>query len=245
MQGETFNQWKRYFKPVKWIVLVGFSLTLLGWCTYKTHYSAPATNTDAYRALHGVYRGKPSELKIGDVLFRFPAEYMPEPYTDTRDVREIVKVKADRANVFVDLSAGKPLPTKRRAEGANVVRIEIIGSGYEADKNIENYFREWRWKSIKDRPELGLREYVKDRVGGGWGKITYEPLDPKIKTPRGGRFIFLCVGETPENPGGCTTDYQHPRGPLIEYYFGPEFFPNWKAVNAEVVKFVDSLIVEE
>ncbi len=123
--------------------------------------------------------------------------------------------------------------------------IEIIDGGYEADKNIENYFREGRWKSIRDRHELGLREYVKERVGGGWGKITYEPLDPQVKTPRGGRFIFLCAGETPENPGGCMTYFQHPRGPQIKYYFGPEFFPNWKAVNTEVVKFAGSLMVEE
>lgn len=243
MQGEEFKQLERYFKYIKWLVLVGFSLTLLGWCKYKDNYSAPASNTEAYRAQHGVYRGKPSELKIGGVLFRFPAEYMPEPYTETRDVREIVKGKAERAKVFIDLSTGKPLPTTRRAEGANVVRIEINNSGYEADKNIENYFQKWRWKSINDRPELGLREYVKDSVGG-WGEVTYEPLDPKIKTPRGGRFIFLCVGVTPEKPGGCMSYFQHPRGPQIKYYFGPEFFPDWKSVNAEVVKFVDALIVE-
>jgi hypothetical protein len=244
MHDIVWHQFKKHFSSVKWLVLIGVSLAVLWWCA-EIRYGAPSANTDAYRALHGVYRGKASELRIGGVLFRFPAGYMPEPYTGTRDARKIVQGQAGRANIFVDLSTGRPLPTQRRAEGAGVVSIEIIDGGYEADKNIENYFREGRWKSIKDRHELGLREYVKERVGGGWGKITYEPLDPQVKTPRGGRFIFLCAGEAPENPGGCMTYFQHPRGPQIKYYFGPEFFLNWKTVNAEVIKFIDSLIVEE
>lgn len=244
MHKELKKLWGKIFSTAKWTVLVGVTLTALWWWA-ETRHGAPSTNTEAYRALHGVYRGKASELKIGGVLFRFPAGYMPEPYTGTRDARKIVQGQAETATVFVDFSSGKPLPTQRRAEGAGVVRINIIGIGYEADKKIEDYFKTNRWKSIKDRTDIGLREYVEDRVGGGWGKITYEPLDPKVKTPRGGRFIFLCTGDTPENPMGCTTSYQHPRGPLIKYYFAMELFPNWKAVNAEVVKFIDSLIVEE
>jgi hypothetical protein len=244
MHNKVGHLFKKHFPSVKWIVLIGISLTVWWWCAELRH-GAPSTNTDAYRALHGVYRGKASELKIGGVLFRFPAGYMPEPYTGTRDVRKIVLGQAETATVFVDLSSGKPLPTQRRAEGANVVRIEILASGYEADKKIENHFQHRRWKSIKERPELGLREYVKVGELGGWGDITYEPLDPKVKTLRGGRFIFKCEGNTPSDPGVCESYYQHPKGPSIQYYFAPEFFPSWKAVNAEVIKFVDSLIVEE
>ena len=178
------------------------------------------------------------------MLFRFPEGYMPEPYTDTRDVREIIRGSAGKANIFVDLSTGKPLPTQRRAEGSGVVRLEILDGGYEADKKIGDHFRERRWKSIKDRPELGLREYVQDGELGGWGGITYEPLDLKLKTPRGGRYIFKCEGNKPGEPGVCGSYYQHPKGPSIQYYFASDLFFSWKSVNAEVIKFVDSLIVE-
>jgi hypothetical protein len=244
MHDIVWHQFKKHFSSVKWLVLIGVSLAVLWWCA-EIRYGAPSANTDAYRALHGVYRGKASELRIGGVLFRFPAGYMPEPYTGTRDARKIVQGQAGRANIFVDLSTGRPLPTQRRAEGAGVVRIEIIDGGYEADKKIEDHFLRRRWTSIKERPELGLREYIKDGELGGWGGITYEPLDLKLKTPRGGRYIFKCEGNKPGESGVCGSYYQHPKGPSIQYYFASELFFSWRTVNAEVIKLVDSLIVEE
>jgi len=242
MRTGYWHRINKYRHKIKSVAIVFFALTLLWYFADFQLSRRPATNTDAYRALHGVYREQANDLRIGGVLFHFPASYEPEPYSSSDDMREIFKGKAESVDVIVNMTSGHAMPP---GDGGKGIRVRISTGGYEDDKKVEEYFRERRWASIKDLPELGLKEYVKSGAAGGWGYATYESLDPKIKTPRGGRFTFNCTETSIDDTGECRTYYQHAAGPIIEYYFPNRLLPHWKDLHTEVIVFIDSLIVRE
>jgi hypothetical protein len=216
--------------------LFALGAALLGACGDKKMM----TNTKEYSKAHGIVEGRTNELRIKGVLFHFPPQYLPNPYS----ANKIVNGRADRATIHMDFSKWlNPVPTAH-SEYIALVRVEIWQMGYEDDKKIEEQFATEKWKSIQDRPDLGLREFIRSRDDGGWGYRTYESLDPKFKTPKGGRIVFDCSGLAGQYPNICRTVYQHPRGPLISYYLAGQLLPRWREVNAEVVKLINSLIVE-
>jgi hypothetical protein len=200
----------------------------------------PVTGTEAYNRAHGLVEGKTNELRIRDSLVRFPPKFFPKPYTGG----PIISGHADGATVHLDLSTWLTPPSLGNSEFSNLVRIEIGSDGYEDDKKIERYLSDRQWVLIRDRPDLGLREYVESGPGAGWGYRTYEPIGGRYKTPRGGRILFVCDGLAGKDPERCRTHYQHPKGPFVSFYLSGRLLPRWREVQEEVVKLVDSFIVQ-
>ena len=222
--------------------IAGMVVVLLAACGDKKMMTA-----EEYSKAYGIVAGQPNELRIKGVLFRFPPQYLPDDYASGRNPYpsdKIVKGQAETVTIHMNLETWFNPPPIAHSEKIGLVRIEIRNSGYEDDKNIEDYFKREKWKSVQDRPDLGLREYIRVGNDGAWGYHTYEGLDPKIKTPRGNRFIFNCSGSPGQPPDICSTAYWHPRGPHISYYVSGQLLPRWKEVHAEVIKLIDSLIVQ-
>ncbi|QNA88949.1 hypothetical protein G4G28_11450 [Massilia sp. Dwa41.01b] len=72
------------------------------------------TKTRAYREAHGVVSGAVNELRLGGVLFRFPPDSTPEPYS----AGPIVRGEADSVHTHLDLS-GWIAPRPRIRSEAN------------------------------------------------------------------------------------------------------------------------------
>ncbi len=47
------------------------------------------------------------------------------------------------------------------------------------------------------------------------------------------------------SPDICVPGYETLSGPIVGYVFSGKLLPRWKEVHAEVLKLIDSLIVEE
>lgn len=124
---------------------------------------------------------------------------------------EIVPGQAD--SITVDLGLGtwfEPPLTWHSHYGALVQidierdRTEDLGSG---QRQLAK-----QWKSVTNRSDLGLREYMRPGDDGGWGYRTYVPIDPDVKTPKGGMIVYNCAGPSGKEPERCRTQYQHHRG---------------------------------
>lgn len=200
----------------------------------------PATGSAANLTAHGVEVGQPSELRVGNALLRFPASVLPQPYS----ADEINKGKADKVTVLLDLKSWITPEPLANSEYFGLIRIGIEGNRTEIFENTRRALN-GPWQSVIDHPETGLREYISADDRGGWGYRVYVPLDPMIRTPKGGALIYFCAGYPGRAPDRCRTQYQHLRGPYIEYYVGAPLLPNWKAVHTEVTRLVDGLIVSE
>jgi hypothetical protein len=212
------------------------SLGIAGWYVAKT--SKPIGNTEPYRAAHGVVPGRVNELRVKGVLLRFPASYRVEPQT----ADEIVHGQADSVSLEVDMSHLLPVSESRPA-GNRRVWIELGANFYEDPQRNWAGLASRNWKSIHERPDLGMREFTAAGEFSGWGDIVYAGSDPRWRTPKGGPIIFNCVGLRGEAPSQCRTGYQDPRGPYIRYHIYSELLPHLRQVHAEVVRLVDSFIV--
>lgn len=212
------------------------NLGIVGWYVAKTR--KPIENTEMYRAAHGVLPGRVNELRVKGARLRFPASYRVEPQT----AGEIVHGQADSVSLNVDMSRLLPRQ-ENRPEGQGRVWIELGGVFHEDPQRAWARLAGPNWKSIRQRPDLGMREFTAARGLGGWGYIVYAGDDPRWRTPKGGPITFDCAGLRGEAPSQCRTGYQDPRGPYISYHIASELLPYWRQVHAEVVGLVDSFIV--
>jgi hypothetical protein len=174
------------------------------------------------------------------VLLRFPPTYPPNPYS----AGKIVRGQADHVDVDIDLASWfDPMPMGRSTYLALVpVRIEECRVE-DVERNRSRIVGQW--KSIGDRSDLGLREYVTQRDDGGWGYRLYVPLDARAVTLKAGPMIYTCSGLAGRDPDRCRTQYQHPQGPFVEYYLGAMLLPRWREVHTTVVQTVNSFFVHE
>jgi hypothetical protein len=199
----------------------------------------PASNSPAYKAAHGLVEGQVNELRVRGVLLRFPPAFFPNPYS----ADDIIAGQADSVTVDLDLADWFDPPPLARSPFLALVPITIARYGVETpDLGQRQLARQW--KSVADRPELGLREYVETRDNGGWGYRKYVPLNGSAKTPRGGLIVYSCSGSPGEEPNWCQMYFQHKSGPTVEYYLSWKLIPRWSKVHAEVLRTVDSLIVQ-
>jgi len=224
----------RVYRVIAHILLLGLGV-LLASHLFRDPLDVGST---AYRAAHGIVDGAANELRVKGVLLRFPPEYLPMPYS----ADEIVAGRADRVTVDLDLGSWfDPRPTARSRFIA-LVQVEIEKYRVENPEISQSQLAQ-PWKSVSEVPELGLREYVSAKEGGGWGYRIYVPLDARVKTPRGGMIVYECLGRVEARPDRCRTQYQHPSGPYVQYYLSGQLLPRWKEVHTEVLQTVNSFIV--
>jgi hypothetical protein len=228
--------WPRPVTILAALIIVA-NLGVVGW--YVTRTRKPIANTEPYRAAHGVLPGRVTELRVKGVLLRFPASYRLEPQTSDK----IVHGQADSVSLDVDMSHLLPMQANR-PEGQRRVWIELGGGFHEDPQRDWAWLAGPNWKSIRERPDLGMREFTAARGLGGWGYIVYAGDDPRWRTPKGGPITFDCAGLRGEAPSQCRSGYQDPRGPYIAYHISSELLPYWRQVHVEVVRLVDSFIVE-
>ena len=216
----------------------------------------PVERTEAYYTLHGLVPGQVNELQIGEYKFRFPAKNFPEPFTDAKRASDIVKGKAERATVQLDLSSWFERPLVNPLQQGAVVKVEFwphLNSGERIKTAQEAELKNGPWKSIENLAQIGLRRYA--RATGGWGELTYVPIDPAIKTPDGALMLYNCSavyksiadGKLPEatdQPEVCRVAFRHPGGPYIWYYLSGALMPRWQEVHQEVLNFVDTTLIK-
>lgn len=201
----------------------------------------PLANSPEYLQAHGVVKGRPNELLIKGVLLHFSPHFLLNPYT----AGKIVRGQADSVTTHLDLGSWLSPEQQVHSEYLASVRIEIRGQGLEnADREWRN-LREGDWKMVKERPDLGLREYSSTRDLGGWGYRTYSPLDQTRVTPLGGPIIYSCAGAPGEEPTLCRAYFTHPQGLFIGYYIGRPLLSRWSDVHAEVLNTVNSFIADK
>ena len=247
--------WPGVFKLVLLFLAGVIALRVYYWLDYQRN-RAPGMRTPEYHALHSVKPGQVNELQIGEYRFRFPAENFPEPYTSADLASDIVKGKADRATVHLDLSLlEKQMPVMGRV---NTSRVEVeywnsLNWGERLKAGQEEEIRRGPWKAIEDLPEIGLRRYT--RATEGWWELTYLPTDPAIKRPDGALMLYNCKARykatedrqsvyATDQPSICRVSFRHAHGPYIWYYLPGPLMPHWQEVHREVIKFVDSTLIE-
>lgn len=252
----TNVKWIRW----SWVVIVGLaSLVAIGlWRNYGYQQSrAPATGTPEYKALHGVVQGQVSELWVGKYRYRFPAEINVIPESSAEKASEIVKGRADKVTVELDLSYLLDTPPLNARAVGSQIRVELARL-YETPvkmtaANVEMELGNERWKLVEDFPALGLRRYVRQDEGS-WGGLTYVPLDPRDRATIGGVTRYRCTpffaglqGNQPlykTEPQNCSTLIHHPRGPTVWVHFGGILLPHWREMHREILKFIDSTLIE-
>jgi len=220
---------------------IGIAMAVAMLCVaYLAPARKPLANTDEYRAAHGIVHGRVNEIRVKGLLFRFPAAYLPEPETSDG----IVRGQADTVRLHADLSFLLVPAPEFRSEAYGLVRIEIRAQGFEDVRRKQERLAGHGWESTRERPDLGMREYIEHGDSGGWGYRAYASDDPRWRTPRGGPIVFDCAGMRGSEPSQCRAAYQHPRGPLIVYYLSWNLLPRWREAHREVVGRVDSFILE-
>jgi len=227
-------------KRWRWIVLFLVALAVSPVVIHFAKPRKPVGNTKEYLAAHGVVEGRVNELRVKGVLFRFPATYRLE--LDTGG--DIVRGQADTVIFDEDMSYlfGSKAGTPSHVDGD--VRIELRAHFYEDVGRKRARLAGPNWKSIRERPDLGMLEYTERSAFGGWGYIVFASPDPRWRTPKGGPIVFDCVGLRDQEPTQCRSGYQHPRGPFVAYYLPRDLLPLWREVHAEVVRRVNSFIVD-
>lgn len=237
--------WPGVFKLVLLFLAGVIALRVYYWLDYQRN-RALGEDTPEYYALHGVKPGQVNELQIGDYRFRFPAENFPEPYTGADLASDIVKGKADRATVHLDVSewAGLP-PAEHRNRGRNVISVQIQAtqvSEAEYEKRLTDYMQSQPWTSITDLPEPGLKRF--HDASGGWGYLTYMAINSGVKDWSSSKPIFSCTGSQSFEPSECRSAFIYSEKVHILYYFSGEFLPRWQEVDKKVLKLVDSTLIE-
>lgn len=151
------NCYTSFSKQRKWFValvtLVGFGTVSLGGCGDKKMM----TNTEEYSKAHGIVEGRTNDLRIKGVLFRFPPQYLPNPYSADK----IIEGQADRVAIHMDLSNWfNPVPTSH-AESIALVRVEIRDDGYGQVKSLH--------QACQESPQL--KQAANDLISQGRGGI--------------------------------------------------------------------------
>lgn len=246
-------------KRLDWTRMAGLAILVLGGVIVQLsgcNREQPVERTDAYYALHGLVPGQVNELQIGEYKFRFPAKNFPEPYTYAKRASDIVKGKAERATVQLDLSSWFDRPLVNPRQQGAVVEIEFwpyLNSGGAARAAQEAELQKGPWKLVEELPKIGLRRYT--RATGGWGELTYVPLDAAINTLDGDLMVYRCtaihksatdgkITQATDQARSCRISFRHSHGPYIVYYLSGELLPRWKEVHQEVLNFVDTTLIK-
>jgi len=180
------------------------------------------------------------DVRIGSVRLRIPSQFYRHPHTNDN----VGSGGTDSVSVILDLKTWfNPEPTAN-SEYIAEVRVNIDGVRAENVTQMEKVAN-GPWKSVEDRPEIKLREYVSLEDDGGWGYRTYVPIDVMVKTPSGGPLIYFCAGRPGQSPERCRTQYQHAKGLYVEYYLSSMLLPRWKEVHEEVSRVVSSFLIDK
>lgn len=211
-------------------------------------------NTEEYAKAHGIVPGQPNELRIGGVLFRFPAGVGLNPFTtgeglmqpktgqSKKKALKIIKGQADKVVIHLDpRHAFSPL--SGQFPSGSALRVEIRGwHGYRDPEAFESTVKD---TTMVDHPEMELREYIPPKnYMGSW----YESLSATNTKPDGTRLTFYCQESSEPPVGLCFTGYQieRPEGKVaVEIIMGKSnFLEQWQEIFPAVVEFVNSTIVK-
>lgn len=188
----------------------------------------PMSNTEEYLKAHGYAEGQVNEIRVGDALLRFPIGIKYSPETK----KEIITGKADVVTGGFSHKINAEAPSH-----LDMVRVEFRPYVEGVFTLWENQLYKREWKSVVNKDDIGLVEY-KEKIPKGWGEITYVgKLDETIT-------IYSCT-ESGGQVSQCWNRFPYKNIAFIDFYFSGENLKNWKAINNEVIKFVDSIIVEE
>lgn len=221
-------------KIIYTLFILCFLLFLTFWVIKLTGDPKPSSGTEEYLKLHGYVDGQVNEIRVGGVLLRFPAGMKYSPET----VKNIVKGKADA------VVSGFTFPIEAmQSSHLDIVNVEFrpyIGGTYEF---WENQIEKKKWEKITELDDLGLVEYIEAAPYGGWGETSYvskfESLDNE-----GAGVIYACT-ESGEKISRCWTRFPWKNKVFIDVYFSGKNLKNWRSINREVIKFVNSIIIEE
>jgi hypothetical protein len=234
---------------MKTLRFVGFLqlLVLAGFGT-GVYAQRPLDNSPASIALHGVVNdGKTvNRIKVKGVELVFPAGIRVVPLTPHPE--KIVKGQAHKATValiFPEFRSPPEAEAQRYNEYKDGVRIEFRSDMHENPGALNKYLESRKWESIAERPDLGLRVYL--RSDGGWGGLTYVPLSTNARTPGGGPLQFRCdyvpAQPRPPKPSRCRSGYSHSSGVFVHYVFAGPLIRHWREVELGVRRFADSVIM--
>ncbi len=214
--------------------------------------SEPRMTQTELRAAAGIVDGQSNDIRIGGVLYRIPPQYK-FTFVDFNEDKVKANIKANDGAVWqvrfhLDLSSWFDPPPINPSEGNALIRVRVSDKGYEDPVKRDQEFENKKWASQRDIPEWGLREYISvdfPRSGG----LVYRALNGT--TPRGGAILYVCKEDYVARKNNvakavkCGVMFQTEHGPIINYMLSGRLLPRWKEVHAEVLKLIDSLIVEE
>jgi hypothetical protein len=191
----------------------------------------PLSNTPEHKAQHGYKKNQTTIIWVGNNLLSFPSDLEFNPVSS--DV--ITKGRADSVTV------GLRYPELNSSEILNLVVITLRGHGYENPQELEIEFKKKKWKSIKDKLDLDLREYVAINEFSGWGGVTYKHLSDEIKTPKGSAITYRCNGYPHGNIDSCLHSFVILNDLNVQYKIPAPLLPHWKVIHRDVVDLVNKL----
>jgi hypothetical protein len=176
---------------------------------------------------------------------------IPRAYVTTADHRGIPQTASESIKATISFAMRwptfEPFPNARLAlEGGRSADqinfgIGIIEVPRREDRqipSIEERFSHLVWESTRDRPEIGLKEWVGLEAKTGI-HVLYTPLVPSVPKQGDGSFFIICGGRRPTDPGvmKCNVPHQHEAIPglQIDYFFDYSLLPHWAAIDAAVV----------
>lgn len=182
-------------------------------------------NTEEYFKAHGIVQGRANELRIGDTLFRFPAEAGLNPYTALSAIRwfgespgairtlsskqcleqgkcervetPIVKGQADKVTFYLQPERGYA-PNSSPFGGGVRVEIQTVDDGY-TDRARKAFLESINGVEGVLHPEWELKRYQPTPKGRG-GDI-YESYSDDIRWPNGEKITIGCQSEGDPIPG--------------------------------------------
>lgn len=174
---------------------------------------------------------KSQTVKVGDIIFVIP-EISPEsklsyelpPKKDAIPKETFVLKLNFSFPEYLDETVSSNFTAAHRVsvEYRHMGRVAKPAEGLDAKKD--------QWQSITPQPELGLTEYRSKQLTGGWGSISFQPIDMSFATPVGDPLIFSCSGHPPPKIHSCKVDFQYANGIHVWMYIPYHIFPQWKQI---------------
>lgn len=186
------------------------------------------------------------EVKINRQMFRIPRGYVTD--VRTRFNKPIHSGQADDIDLETYWPEFAPFRIEDIAKRAgNAYRIVILLQapleGNDAfPVPIGELLARDQWTVVR-QDSIGLFQYNRHGPGGGWGSITYLPIDTSYKTPKGDEpFHIACTRDVASDrrPSQCSARYRLKSDILLTYQFHESNLEHWRDLDQKIRSLITS-----
>lgn len=223
------------FSPVIWLALNIIHIIVINFILPKQ----PSSNTPEYIAAHGIVKGQPNKIVVGDTLFHIPYDRELNVYSSGK----IRKGYASRLHLyfyFPELVSEEESEFRPNFE----VRAELSDRGVVKREKID-ISDSAKWEKVTVKPDLGLIEIIEKKWSvGNMDYINYLTIDD-IKHAGRDKLFFNCRDINLQIMW-CKTAIQYPNGIHLKLFIPLELMKSWRTVYEHInANILTSMELEE